>query len=234
MRLPDNSQSILVIGKNGSGKSRAAVWHLAQKPLDRFPWIVLNHKNEELIDSIPGAQMVDMNFTPKKPGLYIYHPIPEKDDEAVTDLIWRIYEREKIGVYIDEGYMINPRDKAMTAIYTQGRTKQIPIITLSQRPSLINRFAVSEAGFYQVFYLSDKRDREKVDAFIPDAPLNKLMLSVPGVGRPLPDYHSVYYDVAKDELVIMAPVPDDDTILSLFENKLKKTINKGLFNFKKL
>jgi len=230
MRLPDDTQSTLILGKNGSGKSRAAVWHLAQKDLENFPWVVINHKNEELIDSIPGAEMVKLNFTPKKNkgGVYIYHP--ERDDDAVTNLIWRIYMQEKIGVYIDEGYMFNPRDKAMTAIYTQGRSKQIPIITLSQRPSLINRFAVSEAGFYQVFYLSDKRDRDKVNAFIPDAPLDKLMTSVAGAGRPLPDFHSVYYDVGKDDLVIMAPVPGDDIILSLFENKLKNKNKKNLFN----
>jgi hypothetical protein len=228
MRLPNESQSVLILGKNGSGKSRAAVWHLAQKDLQNFPWIVINHKNEELIDSIPGAQMVDMKFTPKKPGLYVYHPIPEADDDAVTSLLWRIYKKENVGVYIDEGYMINPRDPALTALYTQGRSKHIPLITLSQRPSKISRFAVSEAAFLQVFYLVDKRDRETVNAFIPYS-LENLMRTVPGEDRLLPEFHSVYYDVGKNDLAIMAPVPDDVAILSLFENKLK-TNRKGLFN----
>lgn len=231
MYLPSDSQSILILGKNGSGKSRAAVWHLAQKPLDTAIWVVLNHKNEELIDSIPGAQFAKMDFTPKKPGLYIYHPIPEADDEAVTALLWRIYHKENVGVYIDEGYMINPRDPALTALYTQGRSKHIPIITLSQRPSKISRFAVSEAAFLQVFYLVDKRDRETVNAFIPMS-LEDMMRAKPGEDRLLPEYHSVYYDVSRNQINIMAPVPDDTVILALFEEKLNPrknvltTINK--------
>lgn len=220
MRLPNNRQRILVLGKNGSGKSRAAVWHLAQKNLKTQTWIALNHKNEELIDSIPGAQMVDMDFFPKKPGLYVYHPIPEVDDEAVTALMWKIYARENVGLYIDEGYMINPRDPALTALYTQGRSKNIPMITLSQRPSKISRFAVSEAEFIQVFYLTDKRDRETVGAFIPYS-LERLMCAEAGEMRMLPEFHSVYYDVNKNALNIMGPVPDDNLILDLFDTKLK-------------
>ena len=219
MYLPDESQHILILGRNGSGKTRAAVWHLAQKPLDKFPFIVLNHKNEGLIDSVPGAQFVGMEFTPKKPGLYIYHPVPEKDDEAVTALLWRVYQRERIGVYIDEGYMVNPRDHALTALYTQGRSKRTPVITLSQRPSKISRFAVSEAAFYQVFHLVDKRDRETINAFIP-ASLEELMKTRAGEPRLLPDYHSVYYDTGRNEIKIMAPVPGDDEIIGQLAEKL--------------
>jgi len=235
MYLPNDDQHLLLLGKNGSGKTRAAVWHLAQKPLDVFPWVALNHKNEEMIDSIPGAQFVDLDFTPKEPGFYIYHPIPEQDDKAVTDLLWRIYRHENIGVYIDEGYMLNPRDPALTALYTQGRSKHIPMITLSQRPSKISRFAVSEAAFLQVFYLVDKRDRETVNAFIPIS-LEKFMRAVPGEPRLLPEYHSVYYDTGRNELSIMRPVPGDDEILSLFADKLIKSPeqNKPLTGIKAL
>jgi len=228
MFLPDESQHILIIGRNGSGKTRAAVWHLAQKPLDKFPFIVLNHKNESLIDSVPGAQHVKMDFTPKKPGLYIYHPIPDADDEKVTGLLWRVYQREKMGVYIDEGYMVNPRDHALTALYTQGRSKKTPVITLSQRPSKISRFAVSEAAFHQVFHLVDKRDRETINAFIP-VNLETLMKNAAGTQRALPDFHSVYYDVGRNDVRIMAPVPGDELILEKLAEKLKPPRGKKFF-----
>lgn len=227
MRLPSTKQSILLIGQNGSGKTVAAIWHLSQKDFDNEIWIALNHKNEESIDSIPGAQSVKMNFFPKKPGLYIYHPIPDVDDEAVTALMWKIYEHTHIGLYIDEGYMINPRDHALTALYTQGRSKHIPIITLSQRPSKISRFAVSEAQFIQVFHLTDKRDRETVNAFIP-ANLEKLMHAEAGQDRLLPKFHSVYYDVGANKLNIMGPVPEEKFVIGTFADKLllPKTKNR--------
>lgn len=218
--LPNDSQSILLIGKNGSGKTRAAVWHLAQHDLANSRWIVINHKREKLINSIPGASFMAMGeYPPDVPGVYIYQPRPDFDDENVTELLWWAYETENVGVYIDEGYMISPKDPALNSLYTQGRSKRIPIITLSQRPSRISRFAVSEAAFYQVFYLVDKRDRKIIQEFMP-CDMDGLMRPVDGQPRILQPYHSIYYDTSGDEPVIMAPVPSDDEILSLFADQL--------------
>ena len=228
--LPDNSQSILLIGKNGSGKTRAAVWHLAQKDLKNSTWVIINHKREKMINSIPGAQFLAMDKRPKKHGVYIYQPRPDADDDAVTALLWWVYEHENIGVYIDEGYMISPRDAALNSLYTQGRSKHIPVITLSQRPSRISRFAVSEAAFYQVFQLIDKRDRKTIGEFMP-IDLDDLMRSKDGKPRALKDYHSIYYDTSGDEPLIMAPVPDDETILAQFEEKLTQKNKFGILNF---
>lgn len=227
--LPNDQQSILLVGKNGSGKTRAAVWHLSRKDFDNEIWIVLNHKREELINSIPGAQFLNLNERPdiKKPGLYIYQPRPDFEDQQVTDLMWWIYETENIGLYIDEGYMISPRDPALNSLYTQGRSKHIPVITLSQRPSGISRFAVSEATFHQIFYLVDKRDRKTINSFIP-LDLDEYMSPGETGKRALPDFHSIYYDTRGDDPVILQPVPGDDVILQQFAEKLIKPENKSL------
>lgn len=218
--LPNDSQSILLIGKNGSGKTRAAVWHLAQRDLENSRWIVVNHKREELINSIPGATFMEMGeYPPDEPGVYIYQPRPEYDDELVSNLLWWVYETENVGVYIDEGYMISPREPSLTSLYTQGRSKRIPVITLSQRPSRISRFAVSEASFYQIFQLTDKRDRKTIQEFVP-IELDNFMMPRNGNPRSLLPYHSIYYDTAGDTPLIMSPVPDDNFILSLFADKL--------------
>ncbi len=227
MRLPNLQQRILILGRTGSGKSRAAVWHLAQKNLVSKIWICLNHKCEELIDSIPGAQHVDVDFRPKKSGLYIYHPIPENDDEKVEELLWYIHARENIGLYIDEAYSVNPRSPALIALYTQGRSKHIPMITLSQRPSAICRFAVSESDFYQLFPLNDIKDRQRVQGFIP-FDLETILKQEAGQDIKLPEFHSIYYDVGKNDLAIMAPVPSDDLILDMFERQLKNNSKKFL------
>lgn len=223
--LPSNTQSILLIGKNGSGKTRAAVWHLAQKDLRNETWVVINHKREELINSIPGAVFMSLDERPGRdaqkkvlPGIFVYQPRQGFDDEAVTELLWWVYETENVGVYIDEGYMISPRDHALNTLYTQGRSKHIPIITLSQRPSKISRFAVSEAGFLQVFYLTDRRDRQILQEFIPydfEPLMNPRISDVQ-----LPDFHSVYYPTGGREVLIMRPVPDDASILAQFAQKL--------------
>jgi hypothetical protein len=219
--LPDDSQHILLIGKNGSGKTRAAVWHLAQKDLANSQWIVINHKREKLINTVPGAQFLALDEFPKpdEPGVYIYQPRAEIDDDAVTALLWTVYDRENVGVYIDEGTMINPRNPALNSLYTQGRSKRTPVITLSQRPARISRYAVSEATFYQVFQLTDRRDRQTIQEYIP-TDLDEYMLPQNGNPRILKAYHSIYFNTYDDEPVIMAPVPDDDTILAMIEEKL--------------
>lgn len=225
IRLPTNKQRILIIGKTGTGKTCGAVWHLSHHDFSKKTWIVLNHKGDDLIDSIEGAHHLELNErpNPKKKGLYIYHPIPEHDDKEVTELLWDIHRMGNIGVYIDEGYMIPNRDPAMQALLTQGRSKNIPMIILSQRPTWISRFCISEADFFMVFYLADKRDRQTINGFIP-VDLEMLM-SAPVNSEPaLKKYHSLYYDVAKNKAVIMQPVPTDEEILSRFNLDQSKNV----------
>jgi hypothetical protein len=222
LTFPNDKQRHLILGKTGSGKTRAAVYGLSRRRLHDRIWIVLNHKGEELIDSIDGGQSVELDFFPTKPGLYIYHPVPEVDDEAVTSLMWKIHARGDIGLYIDEGYMIGPRDPAMQAIFTQGRSKYIPTIVLSQRPVWLSRFAVSEADFFQVFQLTDKRDRQTINSFIP-TDLEYLMQTEANVKPLLPIYHSLWYDVGGNQLVMLKPVPTDNIILDAFKHQLPST-----------
>lgn len=225
IRLPNSKQRILIIGKTGTGKTCGAVWHLSHQDFSKKTWIVLNHKGDDLIDSIAGAEHVDLDFRPdpKNKGLFIYHPIPQVDDDAVTELLWDIHAQGNIGVYIDEGYMIPNRDPAMQALLTQGRSKNIPMIILSQRPAWITRFCISEADFFQVFYLADKRDRQTINGFIP-VDLENLM-SAPVNSEPLlKKFHSLYYDVGANKAVIMQPVPTDEEILSRFNLEKPKNV----------
>lgn len=229
MRLPNTSQRMLIMGRTGSGKTRAACWHLGMRNLNFMPWIVLNHKGEQLIDSVEGAEHVDLDFVPKKPGLYIYHPVPEVDDAAVTSLLWKIHGRENAGIYIDEGYMVDRKDPAMQAILTQGRSKHIPMVILSQRPVWLTRFAVSEADFYQVFELTDRADRDRIKSFIP-TDLEEWMASEVNQTPKLPQFHSLYYDVGKRSLEMVLPVPNDDFILGMFQKQLAaKQGNRKVF-----
>lgn len=227
-RLPGKADRISIYGRTGSGKTVAAVYHLSKRDFTRETWVALNHKNSRLLNEIPGAHFLALHETPPpgRPGLYVYNPIPEKDDDAVTALLWRIHQRGGIGVYIDEGYMISSRDPALIALYTQGRELGIPMITLSQRPTRICRFGVSEADFHQVFHLVDRLDRKRLSEFVP-YDFDPLMAAPAGQEIGLPPHHSVYYDVARNQLLMMLPVPDEDSLLEVFADKLIPATKKN-------
>lgn len=212
MRLANDTQRSFKCGKTGSGKTYAGIWELSLRSYDSIPWIVYDFKGDELIAQIPKAQEIGLNEVPKKPGVYIVRPVPEtNDDELVTEQMWKIWAQENTGIYIDEGYMISPRNKAYRAILTQGRSKHIPVITLSQRPVwLPTRFVISESDFFQVFFLNDSEDVKTVQRFV-HGNLNV---------RELLQYYSYYYDVADDDFCVLRPVPDKGIILDTFALRL--------------
>lgn len=203
MRLPDDSDRLLIIGMTGSGKTIAGIWHLSLRDFYSIPWVIFDFKRDANIARIP-AQEISLDEMPQEPGLYVVRPLPNQD-ERVERFLWNAWNRENIGLYFDEGYMIDKNSAALNAILTQGRSKRIPIIMLSQRPVGLSRFARSEATFFQTFFLNDKDDRKIIQAFQPEK-----------VSERLPPYHSWFYDVAKDDLVHLSPVPDLETILKAF------------------
>lgn len=219
MRLPSNSQHIAIVGRNGTGKTHAALWHLSKKDLGAERWVILDYKQEhDTINAIEGASYIDYKTDLSKlgPGVYIIQPhitdVPQMDD-----FLYRIHKEENFGVLVDEGYMLQENTEAFNALLTQGRSKKIPLIVLSQRPSWISRFVFSEATFYQVFALNDRRDRKTVTEFIDFKDQQKDFRHV----NELPEYHSFYYDVGRDELTPLKPVPDLDTILDEIDHKLR-------------
>lgn len=223
MRLPNNSQHIAIVGRNGTGKTHAALWHLSQKNLKRDKWIILDYKRErDTINAIEGAQYIDFkDELPKAPGVYILQPHPSQTEE-MSEFLYRIHAHEDIGVFVDEGYMLQENTEAFNALLTQGRSKHIPLIVLSQRPSWISRFVFSEATFYQVFALNDRRDRKTVTEFIDFKDQQRDFRHV----NTLPEFHSFYYDVGRDELIPLAPVPELAEILHDIDKQLRTEVER--------
>ena len=211
MNFPGDTDRLTIVGATGSGKTVAGMYHLSRRPLDRQIWIVYDFKRDDLINEIESAQHVALDSPlPDRPGLYIVHPRPGEED-AVDAHMFAIWERENIGVYVDEGYMIGSNSAGFRALLTQGRSKHIPMITLSQRPVYMDRFVFSESQFFQVFRLQHNDDVKSAQKFIPHD-LSKL----------LPRYHSYYYDAVDNRLVVLSPVPDRDAILDTFDSKLQR------------
>lgn len=179
-----------------------------------MPWLVLDPKEDDLLGEL-GAHEIDFRKKlPTKPGLYICHPIPESDDEYISARLTDAIENRRTGIYVDEAYSLPKNPRAFRRILTQGRSRLVPTITLSQRPVWIDRFNYSEASFIQQFRLTDKYDRRGVRGFVGFDP-DEL----------LPEYHSQWFDVANNQSFKLAPVPSKDEVIS--------TIRKRLGNLKK-
>lgn len=210
-RLPNETHRTAVFGRTGSGKTRLGSWLLSRAPFDKVPYVVLDWKGEELFTRTDRIREIGMKEVPKKPGLYIMRPIPG-DEDAIEAWLWEAWKRERVGLYVDEGYSIPQRSRALQAVLTQGRSKRLPVIYLSQRPSWISQFVFSEADFYYIFPLNKLADRQRVQEMVPGDRLD--------VAQRLPPYWSYCYDVAQDAVFHVQPVPGDDEILNVIDTRL--------------
>lgn len=215
VQLPTANDRLAIIGRTGSGKTVAAAWHLSLRDFDKMPWVIINSKGDPLLDKIskmPGVRNISLDANVAKRGLHVIRPIPEVDEEKLQAFFWRIWQRGKVGIYADEGYMM-PKGGAFNALLTQGRSKRIPMIILAQRPVWLSKFVFSESDFFQVFDLSHSDDIENLRKFLPYAVVDGL-----------PPYHSLWYDVKRKGLVTFAPVPEESKVLDTIRAKTLPTV----------
>lgn len=183
--FPSINERALVVGSTGSGKSTLGLWMLEHAPFHRMPYVIIDYKRESAIKMIDRARQIDTNEIPRHPGLYVIRPMPEIDDERVKRWLFGVWNVGNTGLFFDEGLMVPKSGGALQAIYTQGRTKRIPVITLSQRPVELHRTAISEADHFAVFRLNDQRDYKTVGEYIPNFK-DKIV-------EERPEYTSIWY-----------------------------------------
>ncbi|HXE42611.1 MAG TPA: hypothetical protein VN516_06265, partial [Candidatus Baltobacteraceae bacterium] len=143
-----------------------------------IPWVIFDYKKDSTIASL---ETYPLDFKTMEPGK-LYRVAPMPNDPNVEPILWQLWERGNVGIFIDESYMM-PTDGAINAILTQGRSKSVPVIALTQRPVFVPRFFFTEADFFQTFWLNDARDRKTVTSFQPAETEERL-----------PQFHSYYYD----------------------------------------
>jgi hypothetical protein len=211
--FPSLSDRVTINGATGSGKTVAGAWLLSEARFDKQPFIIVNFKREALFRKIQRAVQIGIDDPiPTKPGIYHFEPLATMEKE-MEDWLWKVHRAGKTGLFIDEGYLMPENSKAFRAILTTGRSLLIPVYTLSQRPVRLPRFTLSESSFYQLFRLQDKRDVKVVNEFTPE---NEIWRSE----NRLPDFHSRWYDVARDTSLTLGPVPKEDRILERFDQRL--------------
>src|SRR5579864_4379152 len=107
IKFPGPTDRVVVIGRTGSGKTVAGVWHLSGHDFMKEFVFVLNTKGDPLLNeiaAIEGVKTISIDQRPTEPGLYIVNPIPDQSLEIDAFLRW-CWQRGDCLVYIDELYM---------------------------------------------------------------------------------------------------------------------------------
>lgn len=223
---PGIEDRTIVIGRTGSGKTQFSCDLLSTRNWDQMPWIVIDYKREKLIAEIGKALgpkwFHDMRSTdpvPKRPGIYAVRAMPHEDAD-VEALMFRIWERGRVGFYVDEGFMLPqalPRYKGFNAILTQGRSLEIPTIALYQRASWMNMNAKAQADFFAVFALNSKTDAQTIMDYIKPAVVSGRVIT-PTDG--LPKYNCLWYEVSEDRSTVLRPARSKPEIIQAFRDRI--------------
>lgn len=212
-RLPPGDSRTTLIGATGTGKSTAGGWFLANARLDVRPWVVIDFKREELFDMVgfPPLRTLTLkqSLGKRDKGVFIVSPTPG-DEDALEEFLWRLWKRGNAGLFVDEASLM-PDKAAWRAILQQGRSKRIPVIACTQRPVDVKRAVFSEASFFGVWRLQDRRDYQVVRGFVPA-----------DLDNPLPEHHWRWYDVARNNLLDLSPVPDKPQVADMLRDRVPR------------
>lgn len=197
----------------GSGKTTFGLWCLSMRSYDRMPWIIIDAKRDPVIAAIPRKTEIAIDRRPpKRAGLYYVRPsVADFDDGAATKFLYDVWRHGDTGLFIDEGYAFNRFDKGIRTVFTQGRSKYIPVISLSQKPKWISPFIFSESEFKSIFYLDTPSDIDTIMDYLPR-------------GTPPPDrlapHHSYWRNGPGREFRELGPCPPEAVIMQTFDERV--------------
>lgn len=204
-RFPDASQRTAVLGMTGSGKSVFASWLLSHSSYDRRPWLIVDHKDEEIFSQINRKLLTEIDpgdGVPSKPGLYITRPLPESDDAAMSQTFDKIWRQGDTGIYVDEGALLDRYDRSFNTILVTGRSRHIPVIFCCQRPVGASQYVFTQSNNFAVFQLEGVDDQKRVKSYLGEE-----------LTAPLPTYHCRWRSRADRSTIMLAPVEDPETIV---------------------
>jgi DNA helicase HerA-like ATPase len=203
--VPKSNSRTVIVGKTGTGKTTFAAWILSQSNLSR-PGIILDYKREILFEQLRRSYRINVqtrNFHRPSRGLELLRPRPQVDVDEIEAVLWEMWRKGNCLIFIDEALHLPANSRAMVNIMAQGRSKNIQVITCVQRPYYVSPFLISEASYYGIFRLTDKRDQDRIREFIP---LEKDYLQPP-------DHYCYWYNDEKSTLSRLQPLDDVSTII---------------------
>jgi len=231
--FPGPRDRVTINGMTGSGKSTFALWLFAESAdFDKKPWIFIDFKSEDIIQQALREDLFEKldvgGRIPKKPGVHVVSHNPRDGQQPVIDFLWKVYEAGRIGLFVDEATMIpEVRGEANSggpfqSILSQGRSKEIPVYTLAQRPVNVNKMIYSENNYYSAFRLRSKDDLKRVTDHIPESSTNYERVWLKN-GKEVPlkgEFWSRWYDAQKDTSFLLRPCPPREKILDILAGRL--------------
>jgi hypothetical protein len=205
----------LFIGATGSGKTTLGIHVLSHRSIDHMPFVILNSKDDELINQIPHVVELDGLKLPKEKhmrrGLWMARPTIQ-DFDGVEALMHEVWRRTHTGLFVDEALAISqPNHPAYRTLLTQGRSRRCPVDSLTQRPVNIDRYAFSESEHFFVMRLNSMRELDPIRDQI-DRELNMSAL---------PEFHAYRYHAPTQTLTVVPPAPPFEEILETFDERLQ-------------
>ena len=228
--FPGPDDRLTINGMTGSGKSIFGVWLFSESAdFNKKPWIFLDYKNETLItEALDRRLFAPLSISariPDKPGIFVVRPNVREGQGPVSDFLWRVYERGKVGMFLDEATMVPElRGEANSggpfqSLLSQGRSKEIPVWVLAQRPVHVNKMVYTENNFYCAFRLRSKEDLKKVVENIPDDSRGFTSTWSPNIR--LPEYWSRWYDAKQDRSFLVRACPPPRDILNIISSRVE-------------
>lgn len=212
--LPASSEHTAVFGRNGSGKTVFLTWLLSHASITERPWIIIDHKQDQYLSSIPRINKIKFGELPKHAGLYLMRA-GANDDDRLDQYLYSVLARGETGIFTDEGYSMpqrEPRYRGFKTVLSQGRSKHVPVLFATQRPSWINKSILSESNYFAAFHLHLVSDKKRALEFMPARSVERL-----------DDYHAHWYDVRRDAYMQIAPV-DNDESFSRIDQRLRPRV----------
>ena len=176
--MPSDSRGLLT-GQTGTGKSTLAQV-LVQ---DKRNLLIVDAKNEFIpsqeyelattLDQLEVKAKVVMKENEGRTALLYRPSYNDLEDMDMYNALFKwAFLRENTFVYVDEalavckGPMTFPH--FLKVIYTQGRSKNVGILSASQRPVGIPTFMRSEAAYFWKFFLGNRADQEVMAEYMGD------------------------------------------------------------------
>lgn len=213
-------EHMTIVGRTGSGKSFKALEVVKQFHTD-YPEIgivIINPKKkatdwDKYIPPFKGDKI------PKwKKGAFINWKVKPWQEYELDLFLWSIYDKGlPCLIVFDEGQEIKSHKfPSADSLWRQGRELKIGILTCTQRPVDLSRYAISQASYLEVFNIIGEDDLKALDSYM-EIPLRSFIspskIKANGEvieGKKLKEFHSLFYSVKKGSAEILPPIEQTD------------------------
>jgi len=210
---------VLIVGRTGSGKSveameRVKQFHAANPTVGI---VIINPKPvktdwDDLIKPFP-RNPKNYDVPKWSAGKLINWKVRPWQDFELNAFLWDIYTSGlPCLVVFDEGQEITSNKfPAADALWRQGREMKISVLTCTQRPVAVSRYAISQARHISIYNIIGEDDLKVLDSYMEVPLLNfispsKMKSGELVEGKRLKEYHHLVYDVKTGKAEVMPPI----------------------------